>query len=641
MKKRLITLLLEGTLLLSSCAGLNFNPNRLLPSEIVDDDESSEPTKSESAQQSIEDFEQSSADNQQQSSADNQQQSSQNDQQQSSAGGQQQSSSGNQAQSSEEAPLTLDISDTAMSLGEGESKTITATASVGGLAISFASNNLDVAVVDDNGLVTGVKAGTATITVAIVGTSVRAYCEITVVGSYFIEEDTEILVQTTFNDTFGQIFKDAVDAVQKKEPHLTVKYDKYSGSYTDLKDEVIKGVPAGNYADVVAAYPDSVADFITSNIQLKMDRFMNNSEYGWTEEEKNDFYEAYLAEGSNYSIPGTYSLPIAKSTEAMYYDSDKIIGLNLASIDPTINGGNAITEEYLNNLTWDELFDKFAPALLAYRETLPTEEAKKAFLDQETYSDWAVVGYDSDDNLFITLAEQYGYGYTSMDQVTGNGKIDFVNDGMKNLMRKFNAAYKNKYFTTKGIIGTNVNYRSNADAMLFSIGSTGGVNYQFSKDNPKNVGVARIPQAPGRDPKLIQQGPSLAFLKHTGDDSNNRALGAWLFYKELTSVRSSIAWATVTGYSPIRKSVAESDDFLEFSDPENFLPKTSDRLKAINAAYQESTMDYLFTSPVFKGSSEARTQVGGLATKAIGSADLEAEIDKLFSDAYNNTTLKM
>ena len=633
MKKSLIaTLLLSGSLLLTSCGDIDI---KKIASVILEDDSSSA-QPSESSQVAPGESNQSST--QTPSSAPSSTPSSAPT---SSSAAPSSSEPSSEPSSSAPQEITCAISDEAISLGEGESKKLTATPSIASLDIAWASSNLDVCVVDDDGVVTGIKAGTSTITVTVIGTSARAYCEVTVVGSYFIEEDTEILVQTTFNDTFGQIFKDAIDAVQKKEPHLTVKYDKYSGSYSDLKDEVIKGVPAGNYADVVAAYPDSVADFITANVQLKMDRFINNADYGWSEEEKNDFYEAYLEEGANYSIPGIYSLPIAKSTEAMYYDSDKIIGLNLASVNPNINGGKAITEEYINNLTWDELFNNFAPALLAYRETLPTPEAKKAFLDTEKYTDWAVVGYDSDDNLFITLAEQYGYGYTSMDPLSGNGKIEFVNDGMKNLMRKFNNAYKNKYFTTKGIIGTNINYRSNEDAVLFSIGSTGGVNYQFSSQNPKNVGVARIPQAPGKDPKLIQQGPSLAFLKHTGEDSNNRALGAWLFYKELTTVRSATAWATTTGYSPIRKSVAESDDFLEFSDPDNFNPKTADRLKAINAAYQESTMEYLFTSPVFKGSSEARTQVGGLTTKAIGSADLESEIDKLFSDAYNNTTLKM
>ena len=70
------------------------------------------------------------------------------------------------------------------------------------------------------------------------------------------------------------------------------------------------------------------------------------------------------------------------------------------------------------------------------------------------------------------------------------------------------------YFTTKGVINTNVNYRSTANAMLFSIGSTGGVKYQFSSDNPLNVGVAMIPQAAGRAKKVISQGGILLTVCH-------------------------------------------------------------------------------------------------------------------------------
>ena len=64
---------------------------------------------------------------------------------------------------------------------------------------------------------------------------------------------------------------------------------------------------------------------------------MYNEEYGWTEEEQEDYVAAYLEEGSNYSVPGTFSLPLSKSTEAMYYDEDKIIGLTLEGV----NGGKA------------------------------------------------------------------------------------------------------------------------------------------------------------------------------------------------------------------------------------------------------------------------------------------------------------
>ena len=53
-------------------------------------------------------------------------------------------------------------------------------------------------------------------------------------------------------------------------------------------------------------------------------------------------------------------------------------------------------------------------------------------------------------------------------------------------------------------------------------------------------------------------------------------------------------------------------------------------------------MSYLFTSPVFKGSSEARTQVAGIVTQAVGAADLtDAKLNELFTTAANNTALKM
>lgn len=500
--------------------------------------------------------------------------------------------------------------------------------------LSWTSSNTSVAVVDSNGKVEAKGIGSATITVQIVGSTDKASCTVSVSGvpeDAIIRTATEINIKTTFNDTFGQLFIDAAERVMKKEPLLTINYTKFGGTYEALKTNIVNGVPAGDYPDICVAYPDSVADFINAGVALDMEPYMDDPNYGWTEEEKDDFYQAYLDEGRSYSIPGTLSLPIAKSTEGMYYDADKILGITL----PGVNNDNPLTEQYINSLTWDELFDVLCPALLTYRETLP-EKDRKAFLDQETYSDWAIVGYDSDDNLFITLAEQYGYGYTSVDQVTGAGSIDFNTPEMKALMEKFHNAYGKKYFTTKGVIGTNVNNRSNDDAMLFSIGSTGGVTYQFKSANPKNMKVARIPQAPGKEPKVIQQGPSVSFLNHFDD---NRALGAWLFYKELTTVQGCLDWATTTGYAPIRESVAFEDAFLEYSDETQYDDKTLDHLKALNVQFQNSVSKDLFVSPVFKGSSEARTQVGGLMTKCI--TDDPSTYDGLFTTAVQAIIMKM
>lgn len=530
--------------------------------------------------------------------------------------------------------VTLNKSETSLVINGSEQ--LSATTNMAGASIVWSSSDSTIVSIDQLGNITGLKEGTAVISATIQGREENATCEVTVVGDYYIKEDTSIVIETSSNDTNGQILQDAIAALEKKEPKLKVKYTKFSGSYNDLKEDAIKGYSAGNYPDVIVAYPDAVADFINANMQLKMDKYIDNEEYGWTDEERNDFYASDLQEGSNYAVRGTFSLPFAKSTEAMYYDEDKLLGLNLGA---TINGGKALDKEYFNNLTWDELFNKLCPALLEYRESLGSDELKKAFLDMSEADKWSVVGYDSDDNLFITLANQYGYGYTSIDPITKTGIVDFVNDGMKALMKKFNGYKQNKYIHTAGTLGERTNKPFGEDKVLLSIGSTGGVSYQFNSNNPKNVQVARIPQADLSNPKNIQQGPSLAFLKHP-DNTDNRGLGAWLFYKEITSINNCIAWVTTSGYSPVRKSVSESDDFLDFADPDNHPNKTIDRLKALNAVYADSVANSLFSSPVFKGSSEAREQVGSLVTDVLLKQGLtDADIDAAFKKAYDNTLL--
>ena len=538
--------------------------------------------------------------------------------------------------SSESQTFTVSLNKTELSLTINGSEQLTATSNMAGASIVWSSSDTETVSIDQLGNVTGLKEGTATVTATIKDRQESASCEVTVVGDYFIKEETSIVVETSSNDTNGQILQDAIAALQKKEPKLTVKYTKFSGSYNDLKEDAIKGYSAGNYPDVIVAYPDAVADFINANMQLNMNKYIDNEDYGWTDEERDDFYASDLKEGSSYAVRGTYSLPFAKSTEAMYYDEDKLIGLNLGA---TINGGKALDENYFNNLTWDELFNKLCPALLSYRESLSSDELKKAFLDTSESDKWSVVGYDSDDNLFITLANQYGYGYTSIDEITKTGIVDFVNDGMKGLMKQFNGYKQNKYLHTAGTLGERTNKPFGEDKVLLSIGSTGGVSYQFNSNNPKNIKVARIPQADLSNPKNIQQGPSLAFLKHP-DNTDNRGLGAWLFYKEITSVNNCIAWVTTSGYSPVRKSVSESDDFLDFADPDNHPNKTIDRLKALNAVYADSVANSLFSSPVFKGSSEAREQVGSLVTDILLKENLtDADVDAAFKKAYDNTIL--
>jgi len=460
-------------------------------------------------------------------------------------------------------------------------------------------------------------------------------------GSKKEDGRTTITVWTTFNTDYQAVIDKAVAKFEQTYTDYKIKYVKQETGYSGLKDLVIKGVAAGDYPDVTVVYPDSVADFLQTGKALNIEPYMKNSEYGWTTEDFQDIPEAFIEEGQKYAIPGTFSLPACKSTEALFWNKDKLDGLDLSSYDDEINDGEPIDEDYINSLTWEEYFDHLAPAIIAYND----DHNHVLIEPNGDYVDtWAVMGYDSDDNLFITLAEQYGYAYTSVNPNTGKGSIDFVNPGMKSLMKKFNEGFTKHYFTTKGILGKNTNYLTTTNNALFAIGSTGGVKYQFSSSNPIDVGVAPIPQAEGKDMKMIAQGPSTAFLKVGANEEEiaKHAKGAWLFYKTWMSKDFGTDWAFATGYTPVRKSVAADEKYLAYCDETKFQEKTIDRLTARNATFAVNATDYLYTSPVFSGSAKARDAVGGLATDAIGNKGVydrlvtDAEIDTYFNNAYAN-----
>lgn len=453
-----------------------------------------------------------------------------------------------------------------------------------------------------------------------------------------IKEETSITFWSTFNDNYQSTIQEAAKKFMELEPKVTVEIKKESGSYDALKDKVIENLAAQSHPDMFVGYPDSVQELMQYGAVVKLDDYMNNAEYGWAADEKADVIKAYIDEGQSYPIEGTYSVPVAKSTEAMFYNKDVLIGLNLSAQDPTINEGKPLTEAYINNLTWEELFDKLCPAIVAYNDGLAEE---KKILRTSGEKKTAVFAYDSDDNLFITLAEQYGYGYTSIDTSTGTGSIDFVNDGMKGLLKKF-YGYAHKegtpYFLTKG---SNENKYTNenftAGYTLFSVGSTGGASYQ--KSDNFDTGVAKIPHAAGKEAKVINQGPSIAVLDHKDE---NRRLASWLFYKFFTNVDNAAVWAVNSGYNPIRYSTLDSEAYAEYASIEGKQPRTVDMIKARVSQYVTTVADDLFANFVFKGSAEARKQAGALFTNALMQDNLTDEsLNKLFDDAKNNVLAKM
>ena len=444
--------------------------------------------------------------------------------------------------------------------------------------------------------------------------------------SYYINEDVNITFLCMADSRYISKLKVMVDEFMQSEPHVKVNLSNPlgSGDYSTVERNVIAGFFNGSYPDIVQCYPDNVVKYINRGYALKLDHYLDNDEYGIFENNQTDYIQAFLDEGSHYpGIEGSYSLPFCKSTELMYYNKDALIGLGLDGI----NDGNPLDATYLDNLTWEELFNNLCPAIKAKNDLLPDNE--KLYISS---SDSAIFTYDSSENLFITLANQYGYGYTSVDE-EGNPSIDFDNPEMKALTKSLKSAKDNGYLHTRGSSGNYVSYLFQTRKSLFTVSSTAGLKYNLPEHDEFEVGVARIPHAEGKEYSAINQGPSVCILDHNDD---LRALASYLLWRYITNEENSTVWAAFTGYMGIRASSYQSDEYRKalIVDENSSLEEkaVAENLKKIS-----EVSAYTFNTDVFKGSSNARKNVGELLTDCLkydGVLD-DDTINALFLESSN------
>ena len=426
-----------------------------------------------------------------------------------------------------------------------------------------------------------------------------------------------------------------VDTFKDIEPNVEINLDDgwVSGNYDTIHSQTISDIGTGEYGDLVVCYPDHVADYIDYGKAVKLDNYIDNADYGWTEKEKKDVVPGFLKEGQTLQIEGTYCVPFSKSTEAMFYNETRLFDSELVSFLST--KGISMNKQYIESLTWDELFNNLCPAFAEYDAAHP--DAPLTVKKEGSLNSY--VGYDSDANLFITLAEQYGYGYTSLDELR-LPHLDFNNENMKNLMKNFADAAAKGYLRSPAVIGKSYSSQYFKERnVLFSIGSTAGVKNQVSGEF--EVGVARVPQKDNDDPKLISQGPSVCILTHGDKD---RELASWLFYKHMTNATNTAKWAIEVGYLPVRSSAYNSEVYYDYSNTEDKPAMSTELLTARNAVYSSSTTNWVFTTPAFKGSSQARTEVGSLMATMLKDATEGKPIDDAYLtaafDLAENNTLK-
>ena len=412
--------------------------------------------------------------------------------------------------------------------------------------------------------------------------------------------DTSKPVTITFYHQMGaqlqEILNTAIADFQKIYPNITVEHKTY-GDYNGVRDQIKTEISVGDQPNMAYCYPDHVALYNVAGAVQTLDVLIDDPTYGFTAEQIADFIPAYYNEGKAFGDGKMYTLPISKSTEVLYYNKTFFEKHKLTV--PT---------------TWDEM-----------------EAVCKQI--KQIDSTCIPLGYDSEANWFITMCEQYGSEYTSVD----GENFRFDNETNRNFVKRFQSWYADKLVTTEELSG---GYTSNlftgktegGTRCYMCIGSTGGATYQQpSQSNGKfefEVGITSIPQVNPDAPKVISQGPSICIFKN---DDPQEVLATWLFAKFLTTdVTFQASVSMNNGYAPVIQSVKENPIYAEF-----LAGYSTSNIQAYAVKVALDQADAYYVSPAFNGSSVARDQVGLLMQKclALQVADIDGAIKRAFEDA--------
>ena len=430
---------------------------------------------------------------------------------------------------------------------------------------------------------------------------------------------------TMSKDKLQPVLQAAIDRFNEMYPNIKVVHQQV-GNYNDVRDQIKTEISVGAQPNLAYCYPDHVALYNQAKAVRTLDDFIvstkdqttyetdatlrTTSKFGLTDAQKADFIEGYYNEGRGFGDGYMYTLPFSKSTEVLYYNKTFFEANNLTV--PT---------------TWDEV-----------------EEVARKIKAIEPAS--IPLGYDSESNWFITMAEQYGNPYTAAVKKVDD-RFLFDNDGNKAFVKEFASWYKEGLVTTQKLYGaytsglfTNLEEDENGKLIrcLMCIGSTGGANHQRpvkGKDGkyPFEVGIAPLPQVDKANPKAISQGPSVVMFKSTPQEE----AASWLLLEFLTTdVSFQAGFSEVSGYMPVLNSVAENDAFKAY------LAKADggDNITALSTKVAFEQRESYYVSPAFIGSSEARDQVGNIITGAMTAAAsagglTDAKLNDIFAEAID------
>ena len=348
----------------------------------------------------------------------------------------------------------------------------------------------------------------------------------------------------------------------------------YQGGYEDLKSKVVGAIKAGNNPSIVQGTVNGIMDFTQSGMVQPLNEYIFHEEVGI--KDFDDIYEVYRTENSSYDEEGTfYSLPISKSTDLLFYNKTFFEEHGLTV--PT---------------TWEEVVE--------VSKQITGITGKPSF------------SIDNTANYLINYLFQSGADYTNR-----NGEVLFNNESSVEALTMLKENMDKGYWRLAGEdLYSSAPFLSGNVVMY--LGSSAGES--FLNDDNFVWDATSYPQVDPNAPKYIQQGNNVAVLNQ--NKSSEEVYASYEFIKYLCSHEANLTWATNTAYSPLRDSVATSEEYQEFVAQTN----KNSRPSAIESAKNGFVEDIFATDTLT--SNIVRNEVGVMIeTIVLGGADIQETLN--------------
>lgn len=299
------------------------------------------------------------------------------------------------------------------------------------------------------------------------------------------------------------------------------------GSAKDLDSAIVGAIMSNTAPNVTLSAPSYTAGYLQAECVQDLTDYINDPVVGM--DDIDDFYETFLKQGSSYAVEGMYSLPIHMKAEVLYYNTKVFEQYNLEA--PT---------------TWDEM--------IAVSRAITAQTGLPAF------------GWDNPGCAFATMIQQRGAEF-----VTPTGEVLLFNhkDICLEIMKLWSDCIEEGIWRLAGEDNFFSGPFANEIVPMYI-----GVSTESSWINQKAVdglewAAVPIPQFDTSKGYVLQEGHVIEILNQ--NSTEDQILASWLFIKYMTSYEANLKTACGSGYMPIRKSVADSQDFYKWcEDNSNF-----------------------------------------------------------------------